>query len=213
MSYVLKRAVLLLFIIWAAATLNFFLPKLAPGRDPIREKLAQEATRGGLMQQGMEEMIKAYEGKFGLNRPLWQQYLTYMGDTARFNLGYSIANYPKTVLQLIWEALPWTLGLITVATVVSFGMGTVLGALLAWPRASGFLRYTVPLLLTLSAVPFYLLGLVLIYFLAFRAHLFPIGGGFTIGIVPSFSVGFAGDVLHHAALPALALILAGAGGW
>jgi peptide/nickel transport system permease protein len=213
MSYVLKRAVLLLFIIWAAATLNFFLPKLAPGRDPIREKLAQEATRGGLMQQGMEEMIKSYEGKFGLNRPLWQQYLTYMGDTARFNLGYSIANYPKTVMQLIWEALPWTLGLVAVATVISFGMGTILGALLAWPRAPGFLRYTVPFLLTLSAVPFYLLGLVLIYFLAFRAHLFPIGGGYNIGSVPTLSAGFAGDVLHHAALPALALILAGAGGW
>ena len=213
MSYLLKRVVLLFLIIWAAATLNFFLPKLAPGRNPIREKLAQEATRGGLMQQGMEEMIKAYESKFGLDKPLWEQYLLYMGDTMRFDLGYSISNYPKTVMQLIWEALPWTLGLVTVAIVISFSFGSVIGALIAWPRAPAILRYTVPLLLTLSAVPFYLLGLVLIYFFAFQLKWFPLGGGYPIGVVPSWSGEFVRQLLHHAALPALSMIVAGAGGW
>ncbi|MBI3971574.1 MAG: ABC transporter permease [Chloroflexi bacterium] len=213
MSYLLKRVVLLVLIIWAAATLNFFLPKLAPGRNPIREKLAQEATRGGLMQQGMEEMIKAYEATFGLDKPLWQQYLTYMSDTMRFNLGYSISNYPKTVMQLIWEALPWTLGLVTITILISFSVGSIVGALIAWPRAPAWLRYTVPFLLTLSAVPFYLLGLVLIYFLAFRLKWFPLGGGYPIGVVPTLSWSFAGHLLRHAILPALSMILAGAGGW
>jgi peptide/nickel transport system permease protein len=213
MSYLIKRVIMLVLIIWAAATLNFFLPKLAPGRNPIREKLVQESTRGGYIQQGMEEMIKAYEAKFGLDKPLWQQYLNYMGDMFRFNLGYSISNYPKTVMQLIWEALPWTLGLVTISLLISFGMGTVLGALIAWPRAPAILRFTVPFLLTLSAVPFYLLGLVLIYFLAFRLKWFPLGGGYPIGVIPSFTPQFIGSLLHHAALPALSLILAGAGAW
>ncbi|HET7767988.1 MAG TPA: ABC transporter permease, partial [Chloroflexota bacterium] len=120
LSYLLKRVILLLLIIWAAATLNFFLPRLAPGRNPIREKLNQEMMRGGVMQQGMEEMIKAYEQKFGLDQPLWKQYVTYLGDMARFDLGYSISNYPKTVMDLIREALPWTLGLVTVSIIISF---------------------------------------------------------------------------------------------
>ena len=213
MSYLIKRVIMLFLIIWAAATLNFFLPKLAPGRNSIREEMVQEATRGGYMQQGMEEMIKAYEAKFGLDKPLWQQYLNYVSDMLRFNLGYSISNYPKTVLQLIWEALPWTLGLVTVSIVISFSVGTVLGALIAWPRAPALLRYTVPFLLTLSAVPFYLLGLLLIYFLAFRLKWFPLGGGYPIGVVPTLTLPFVGQLVRYAALPALSMILAGAGGW
>jgi peptide/nickel transport system permease protein len=213
LSYLLKRVGLLLLIIWTAATLNFILPRLAPGRNPIRERLAQEATRGGLLQQGMEEMIKAYEAKFGLDRPLWQQYLSYMSDMLRFDLGFSISNYPKTVLQLIFEALPWTLGLVTVSILISFTFGSIVGALIAWPRAPGWLRYTVPFLLTLSAVPFYLLGLVLVYWLAFRLKWFPIGGGYPLGTVPNWSWSFAGTLVQHAALPALSMVLAGAGGW
>jgi peptide/nickel transport system permease protein len=213
LSYLLKRVILLLLIIWAAATLNFFLPRLAPGRNPIREKLNQEMMRGGVMQQGMEEMIKAYEQKFGLDQPLWKQYVTYLGDMARFDLGYSISNYPKTVMDLIREALPWTLGLVTVSIVISFTVGSIIGALIAWPRAPGLLRATVPLLLTLSAVPFYVLGLILIYLLAFRLKWFPLGGGYPIGMVPSFSREFIGGLAQHAALPALSMILAGAGGW
>jgi peptide/nickel transport system permease protein len=161
----------------------------------------------------MEEMIKAYEAKFGLDKPLWKQYLNYVGDMMRFNLGYSISNYPKTVMQLIWESLPWTLGLVTCSILVSFSVGSVVGALIAWPRAPAWLRYTVPFLLTLSAVPFYLLGLLLIYFLAFKLKWFPIGGGYPIGVVPTRSWPFVGQLLQYAALPALSLILAGAGGW
>lgn len=125
MSYLIKRVIMLFLIVWAAATLNFFLPKLAPGRNPIREKMVQEATRGGYIQQGMEEMIRAYEAKFGLDKPLWRQYLSYVGDMMRFNLGYSISNYPKTVMQLIWESLPWTLGLVTVTILISFSVGKI----------------------------------------------------------------------------------------
>ncbi len=213
MSYLIKRVIMLFLIIWAAATLNFFLPKLAPGRDPIREKLVQESTRGGYIQQGMEEMIKAYEAKFGLDKPLWQQYLNYLSDMLRFNLGYSISNYPKTVMQLIMEALPWTLGLVTVAILISFTVGSLVGALIAWPRAPAWLRYTVPLLLTFSAVPFYLLGLVLIYVFAFRLKWFPLGGGYPIGVVPTLSWAFVGQLARHAVLPLLSLVLAGAGGW
>jgi len=212
-SYLIKRVIMLFLIIWAAATLNFFLPKLAPGRDPIREKLVQEATRGGYIQQGMEEMIKAYEAKFGLDKPLWQQYLNYLFDMIRFNLGYSISNYPKTVMQLIMEALPWTLGLVTAAILISFTTGSLVGALIAWPRAPAWLRYTVPLLLTFSAVPFYVLGLVLIYVFAFRLKWFPLGGGYPIGVVPTLSWTFVGQLARHAVLPLLSLVLAGAGGW
>lgn len=211
-SFVLKRVGLLLLIIWTAATLNFFIPKITP-RNPLREKLMQEASRSGYIPPGFDQMVAAYEAKFGLDQPLWLQYVRYLGDMARLDLGYSISNFPKTVGDLIGEALPWTLGLLTMTTALSFLLGTLLGALIAWPRSPGWLHYLVPPLLTLSAVPFYLLGLILIYFVAFQWKLLPLGGGYSIGTIPSFNVNFFLDILKHALLPALAIVLSNAGGW
>lgn len=212
LGFVLKRVGLLLMIVWTAATLNFLIPKITP-RNPLREKLMMEASRSGYIPPGFNEMVAAYEVKFGLDLPIWQQYLNYLGNMARFDLGFSISNFPKTVGEMIGEALPWTIGLLTVTTVIAFLLGTLLGALISWPRSPGWLHVLVPPMLMLSAVPFYLLGLILIYFVAFRWKLLPLGGGYSIGIIPSFSVNFVLDILKHALLPALAIILASTGGW
>ena len=211
-NFVLKRVGLLLLIIWSAATLNFFIPKITP-RNPLREKLLMEASRSGYIPPGFDEMVKAYEVKFGLDQPLWLQYARYLGDMARLDLGYSISNFPKTVGSLIGEALPWTVGLLVVTTTLAFLLGSLLGALLAWPRSPAWLNYLVPPLLTLSAVPFYLLGLILIYFVAFQWKWLPLGGGYSIGSVPSLTIPFILDILKHAILPALAIVLANTGGW
>lgn len=212
LGFVLKRVGLLLMIIWTAATLNFLIPKITP-RNPLREKLMMEASRSGYIPPGFNEMVAAYEVKFGLDLPIWQQYLNYLGNMARFDLGFSISNFPKTVGEMIGEALPWTIGLLTVTTAIAFLLGTLLGALISWPRSPGWLRVLVPPMLMLSAVPFYLLGLILIYFVAFQWKLLPLGGGYSIGVIPSFSVSFILDILRHALLPALAIILASTGGW
>ncbi len=211
-QFVLRRVLLLVLIVWSAATLNFFIPKLTP-RNPLREKLMQEATRSGYIPPGFEEMVQAYEEQFGLNKPLWEQYAVYMGQVLRGDLGYSIANYPKTVLELIGEAIPWTIGLLLVTTIVAFLTGTLLGALMSWPRASPFVRYLLPSFLVLGAIPAYVIALTLIYFVAFRWKLLPLGGGYGIGTVPEASVGFALEVMKHAILPAISLILATSGGW
>jgi peptide/nickel transport system permease protein len=84
---------------------------------------------------------------------------------------------------------------------------------MAWPRAPKFLNYALPPLLALHALPFYLFGLVLMYLLAFKVALFPIFGGYTPGTVPNWSPAFAWDVVQHAMLPALSIILVSVGGW
>jgi peptide/nickel transport system permease protein len=211
-SFVLQRFFLLLLIIWSAATVNFFIPKLTP-RNPLREKLLAEATRSGYVPPGFEEMVQSYEEKFGLDRPLWQQYLSYLGDMSRGDLGFSISNYPKTVWELILEGLPWTIGLLVTTTILAFLIGTLMGALMAWPKASNFFKYILPSFLVFGAIPAYVVALTLIYFIAFRMKLLPIGGGYGIATLPDVSFTFAMEVLKHSLLPALALVLASAGGW
>jgi peptide/nickel transport system permease protein len=211
-NFVFKRFGLLILIIWTAVTLNFLIPKLTP-RNPLREKLLEQASRSGFIEEGFDEMVKVYEVKFGLDQPIWKQYLNYLNDILHFDLGYSIANYPRTVLDLVGEALPWTIGLLLTATIIAFVLGTLLGALMAWPKSSGFVRYILPSLLIMGAVPAYVIALILIYFIAFQWKLLPLGGGYGIGTIPSMSISFMLEVMKHSILPALALVLTSMGGW
>src|SRR5437016_9538040 len=152
-------------------------------------------------------MTREYEQRFGLDKPLWRQYLAYLQDMSRLHFNYSIANYPRTVHEIMAEAIPWTVGLLGTTTVLSFTIGTLLGALLAWPRAPRWMRFLMPPLWALHAIPFFLCGLILMYLLAFQLPLLPIFGGYSAGAVPTLNWPFAWDVLQHAFLPALSIIL------
>jgi peptide/nickel transport system permease protein len=212
LDYVLRRFGIFVLIVWVAATLNFFIPRLG-SRSPIEDKLMTQAATGGYLQQGVGEMVKEYEAKFGLDKPLWQQYLTYLGDVARFDFNYSIANYPRRVIDILLEGLPWTMALLTTTTLISFVVGNLLGAFLGWPRAPRWLHFLMPPLLALHALPFFLLGLILVYIIGFTLQLLPLYGGFTTGTIPTWSWSFALDVVRHAMLPALSIVLVSIGGW
>jgi len=211
-NYLIRRVGFFLIIVWLAASVNFFLPRLT-GQDPIREKLMREAMLGGAAQSGMEQIIKTYEVKFGLDRPLILQYLSYLGDVARFDFNYSIAHYPNRVIDMLMDALPWTVGLLSVSFLLSFFIGTFLGALFGWPRAPRYIKWLFGPLLSLSAIPYFLLGLVLLYLLAFAVKWLPSGGGYERGTLPTLSWPFALDIAYHAILPALSILLAQLGGW
>src|SRR5262245_11893764 len=211
-EYLARRVLQFVVVLWGAATLNFLLPRLSPG-NPVRERLMSALSQGGLQQSGVEEMVKAYNEQFGLDKPLWYQYLVYLWNAVHFDFGYSIAEYPARVLPMIMRALPWTIGLLIVATLLAFAVGTLLGALIAWPKAPRAFRYLMGPMMALSSIPYYLLGLVLVYFLGVVLPLFPLSGGYAIGTIPRFNLSSALDVLHHATLPALSIVLVGVGFW
>lgn len=211
-NYLIRRVFFFLIIVWLAATVNFFLPRLS-GQDPIRDKLMFEATIGGSVQAGLEQIIAVYEEKFGLDKPLYVQYFNYLRDLARLDFNYSIAHYPNRVADMILDALPWTIGLLGVSFLLSFFIGTLLGALFGWPRAPRFIQWLFPPLITLYAIPYYLLGLSLLYLFSFAVHWLPSGGGYTRGTIPDYSLRFYLDVAKHSILPATSIVLAQIGGW
>ncbi len=212
-NYIVKRLSLFLAVIISAASLNFFVPRLGSGRDPIREKLGQLAASGGLRQDGIEAMVKAYQEKFGLDKPLYIQYLNFLGDTLSFDLGYSLANYPARVSQMIGNAIPWTIGLMLVSVLIGFALGTLIGALSAWPNAPPIIRKLAIPFMAQSAIPPYLLGLIVLYVLGLKLELFPLSGGYSPGMLATPSIEFYLDVLHHSVLPALAIVLQAVGFW
>lgn len=211
--YYLRRIGLFLLVLLVASTLNFFLPRIS-GSDPVRQRLIQEATQGGYVPQGFNQMIKNYDVQFGLNKPLIIQYRNYLYNIAHGDFGYSISQYPETVVHLIMQAIPWTLGVGVLATLIGFLIGSLLGAVIGWPGSPRTFKYLFLPLLSLSAVPQFLLGLVLLLLFAFTFRFFPLFGGYAIATQPDWgSLHFWIDVLHHAVLPALSIVLVAIGLW
>jgi peptide/nickel transport system permease protein len=211
-DYLIKRLGLFLLILWLASTVNFVLPRLG-GQDPIRAQLGAQAAMGGRTQVGMNEMIAEYDKRFGLDKPLLEQYFTYLGDTLRFEFNISMASYPTKVIDIIWRSLPWTIVLLGVTTLMAWTLGTVLGAVLAQPNAPRLLRFILAPILTLSAIPFFLLGLLLIYVLGFQLRWFPLAGGYDQGLLPALDPKIILNMVYHSILPALSIILASIGFW
>jgi peptide/nickel transport system permease protein len=168
----------------------------------------------GLTADALEEQIASRKALFGLDRPLWQQYLNYMWNIARLDLGFSIVSYPVTVNELIAQSVWWTVGIVGTATLLAFVIGTVIGALLGWQKSPRLLNALIPPLMVFSATPAFVLALVLIYYLAFRAKLFPLGRPYDLFTKVDWSDWkFLLNVAHHAILPSLSLILVSVGGW
>jgi len=207
-------------VMWTAATINFILPHLSP-KDPVAEQVQQKISSGGLSAESAQEMQEALRTLYGLDKPLWQQYVKYLWNTFRFDLGRSIYSYPREVMDIIGQTIWWTVGFGGTATVLAFVIGTVLGALVGWSKAPKFLSALIPPLAMFSAVPSFILALVLIYFMSFKlqqwtggAFYFPLRGGYSSETIINIAdLNFWKDVIWHSILPALSMLLVSTGGW
>ena len=214
-GYIVRRLGVFVLVVWTAMTVNFFIPRI----PEIGEALASPEQRAESGEAALADAERQgpyfgyYTRKFRLDRPLPEQYLAYLGDLARLDLGYSMRHYPETVQEIIGEALPWTLALLGGSTLIAFSLGTLLGVFLAWPGASGWAKYLSAPLLALSAIPFYLLGLVLNYVFGFLLRWLPMYGAYPILTVPAWDWAFIVGVLRHAILPSVAIILSALAFW
>ena len=211
--FFVRRFVLFILVIIAAISLNFFLPRLT-GQDPVQQRIAQlEIETGGGGGGDKTDLINNYNEKFGLTKSLSEQFMSYLNDALSLNFGYSISLYPAKVADLIINALPWTIGLLLVSTIFSFVVGSIIGAILAWSKKISIFKTTVPILFIFSSVPFYLLGLVLIWIFSFELSWLPLFGGFKATTIPEYSFSFFLEVIEHSILPSLSIVLAQSGFW
>jgi peptide/nickel transport system permease protein len=210
---VISRLLFLVLVIWAASTITFFVPRLS-AKNPVRERFNQLAMSGGFNPADLEVIVASYNTKFGLDKPLLQQYWDYISSVAKFDLGVSFNKYPRTVMQLIMDSLPWSITLLFVCTILSFIIGNLLGAVAAWPRSPNWLRMIATPFVLLMGVPPVIMGVLLLFFVAFRLKFLPLGNAYSTGMIPDWSSpAFLWDVFKHQILPGLALILGTVGGW
>lgn len=207
MRFFIRRASFYLFTAWAAITINFFLPRMLKG-DPITAYLARNQGKVS------PEAIESLRTLFGLDnpKPIWQQYLDYWALLFQGDLGRSLSKGLAPVSEVIADALPWTLGLVGVATILSFFVGTGVGTFIGWRRGTRA-EAIVPIATFLSTVPYFWLGLIIISLFSTTLRWFPASHAFSKGAIPNFSIEFIGDVIYHATLPALTIVITSLGGW
>ncbi len=210
-KYVLQRIGMFLLTLWLGATIIFIVPRLAPG-DPVTATVGRMIAQGGSVENS-DELIRAWQERFGLDQPVPVQYVRYLGNLATFNTGYSLAFFPAEVDDLVARAMPWTIFLVVVATVVSFFLGNMVGALMAWRPTPSWLRRILPLTILFTAIPPFMLGILLIYVFAFQLEWLPFAGAYGRGLTPGFNLPFILSAIKHAILPATAIILTTMGFW
>jgi peptide/nickel transport system permease protein len=201
------RAAFYLFTLWAAITINFFLPRLMKG-DAVTAYLARNN------RDISPEAADALRALLGLDtdRSLIEQYFDYWAVLLRGDLGVSLLHGLRPVTEVISQALPWTVGLVGFATLVAFAIGTIGGAIVGWRRGSR-LDVFIPITTFLSTIPYFWLGLLAIALFSVNLRWFPIGKAYGVGMSPELSFEFIGQVIHHGTLPAATIVLASLGGW
>jgi peptide/nickel transport system permease protein len=209
MSYVLRRLGFFAVTLWAAVSLNFVIPRLMPG-NPVQ---AMEAQHPHLNPQAIHALTVLLGGAY--QGSLVGQYFQYWKNVVTFNFGISITtSFGTSVSTLVMHALPWTLGLVGVTTILAFILGTLIGLISAWRRGSWLDSALPPIFVITSAFPYFWVGLILIYVFAIKFGIFPQEGAYDfLTDTPGLTFHYLVDVFEHAVLPGLTILITAIGGW
>jgi peptide/nickel transport system permease protein len=198
MGFFLRRFGYTVFVLWAVASILFFMFRLMPG-DPRTAFIDNTFTA----EQQQQLLVQ-----FGLDKPLHVQYGAFMLNLVQGELGTSF-RYKRPVLDMILEVFPNSIVLTLTSLLIAYAFGVVAGAFIAWQRGTWIEAVTIPIVLTTRAAPEFWLGMVFLAFFAFSLGWFPSGGAVTPGATfeSTWAMMFSADFLHHLLLPAFTLAL------
>jgi peptide/nickel transport system permease protein len=210
MRFYLQKIGFYVAALWAAVTLNFLIPRLMPG-NPVDILISKMAAAGQTITPLTRKALSIELGGGGGN---WlQEYWDYIVNLLHGDLGISLVNYPQPVTTVIAQALPWTIALVGMATLISFVLGVGLGMFAGWKRGS-WLDNLIPVTTMFQAVPYFWLALILVLLLTRVTSIFPYAGGYDVTTtMPGLDWHFIGSALYYAVLPALTIVISSIGGW
>ncbi|MCS7011701.1 MAG: ABC transporter permease [Anaerolineales bacterium] len=205
-KYLGRKLLIYLLTFFLAVTIDWLIPRFMPG-DPIQNMLARVA----LHPQAAEAMRSYFARAFGLDVPLWRQYLNFWIALFHGDLGISVYMFPTPVVDVLKRAVPYDLFLLIPSILLSWWAGNKFGALAA--RSKWLDNTLSPLSYILTATPYMWLGILLAWFFGIVLGWFPIAGAYAFSLHPNLSWKFIASVLHHWFLPFLSLFIVDFGGW
>jgi len=194
--YVARRFALMVTSLFIVITILFFLFRQVPG-GPM-----SAFTNPRMSQAARQAVIEQY----GLNDPLWRQYIRYMVNVAQLDFGQSFY-YGNSVSSLITDRFLNTMSLMLTAFVISYTVGTYLGAQLGWLRGTAKERVGMVVVLFVRSMPVFWTGMVVLYVFGFQFDFFPIGGmrEATASYDTTTAKFLSTDFLYHLILPVFTL--------
>jgi peptide/nickel transport system permease protein len=209
-KYLGRKAAWYVLALFVALLLNFLLPRLIPG-NPVDALVSQMARGGGASGEQMKAIYAHYMQQFGLDKPMWQQFLVYLDKLAHGSLGTSFGQFPKSVNSLIGQALPWSIVLQLPAILIGWVVGNLLGAIAAY-RGGWFDRGAFVGSLFATSMPYYCLAIILLYVVGVQLGILPVGGAYSLGLTPELTPAFFGDAITYWWLPFWSLVIVFIGG-
>jgi peptide/nickel transport system permease protein len=210
---VLPRIGQYIMVVFVGVTVTFIIPRLSPS-DPVQAQITRMLSSSGqYTQETLDDFKASLTALYGLEGSGFHQYLEFWGRLLRGDLGRSLSSFPTPVTELISRSMPWTLGLLLTATIISWILGNLLGGLSSYYPKSRILNTVDVLSQAVRPIPYYILALLLVMLFAYVWPIFPIRGAYPMGMRPNWSWRFVFTVLYHSVLPALSLVLGGIGGW
>lgn len=206
-GYLIPRFLQYILVTFLGLTAAFLLPRLMP-MDPVQQTISQYQTFGAYIPpERLEEIIGTLKQLYGLEGSLWQQYVGFWRRLFAGDFGPSLTQYPAPVIELIGKHLPWTLGLLFPTTVLGWLIGTLIGGVAGYHFRARWTRVLDGIAMFLRPIPYYIMAILLLILFAYVFPVFPLSGGMGIGQSLSFDLKSIGNLLWHAALPALSLII------
>ena len=212
-SYLLRQLGKALFSIWLVTTITFFVVRAMPGNAV--DILIQDLTNQGISPDDARNQASALMN-IDLDKPLAGQYLDYLGNVLRGDLGNSYKSPGLQVTKMITQVLPWTLFSVGLALLITFVLGIALGAVMAYNRDNWIDHLLSNLAATLDAVSPYLIGLLAILLFGITWKIVPImemRGAMSPGMKPAFTFAFFADILKHVRVLLLVYVLSSIGSW
>src|SRR5437763_12619448 len=159
--------------------------------------------------------LHAIEIAFGVNNheSLVGSYFSYLGNVFRGRFGISLTFFPDPVMRNGLQALPWTLALVGVTTILAFLLGTLIGLVAAWRRGGMLDSVLPPIFVITSAFPYFWLAMLAIWLFAIKLGWLPQSGGYRITDEVGWTSTFAYDAFKHAILPAMTILITSIGAW
>lgn len=209
-SYYLGRTAQAIFTMFSVATISFALIRLMPGGpvDFVRAQLIQQQGGEADMEQ-INAMVEVYTN-VRPDEPLYVQYWDYMTSLMVGDLGTSMW-HGDPVSEILAAALPWTVFIMAISLILTFGIGIVLGAIMAYAEGSRFDLGSTLVSIFLNSVPYYVLAVILLYVLSYQGGMFPTGGRIGRGVEAGLSLEFFASALYHGILPIASLVITGFG--
>ena len=208
-NYFFNKFVWFIVTLIAAFILNFILPRLMPG-DPVAAIVARMA-QGQSNATGVQAVYEQYTELFGTDKPILEQFVIYVRNVVRGDFGFSIAQYPRTVSDVMKSSIGWTIALQFPAIIVGWILGNTLGALAAYLKGN-FDRILLPISIFLSNIPAFGMAVILLVVFAVNTDIFPTSGGYGHDMIPNASLEFVWSVFVHYQLPFWSIVIITIGG-